>query len=379
VEPGYEIDMISLPLGEEGKLVEYRVTQVERLETCKRASLKVVEYYALSEDEKYKRYAEKILNCSPRLEYVIPPVEYRRPSRSLNGLSINLELQHAERCHIRHCPMCQRARVDKMRAKMFQSMPRIKEDYPEYRFLFLTLTVLNCNICNLGALVNLMYKGWKRMTQRAVWPAEGYIKSLEVTMPWDCYYDDEYLGRMGKKSLDNWIKQRSKHGNFRPRLLRTEPTDEAHPHIHALLMVPPGYFGSRNYIDQKQWTQLWQDCARLDYKPIVNIKAVKPDTEGGSEGARSVLEVVKYTTKPEDMASSAEWLYGLTEQMHKVRAVSVGGVIADYVSQAVLNRIDDSITAGDEQKRVGTPIVFEWVPLKRTYLIRQLGDEIYSL
>lgn len=55
------------------------------------------------------------------------------------------------------------------------------------------------------------------------------------------------------------------------------------------------------------------------------------------------------------------------------------GVIADYVSQAVLNRIDDSITAGDEQRRVGTPIVFEWVPLKKSYLIRQLGEEIYPL
>lgn len=77
------------------------------------------------------------------------------------------------------------------------------------------------------------------------------------------------------------------------------------------------------------------------------------------------------------MASSAEWLYGLTEQMHKVRAVSVGGVIADYVSQAVLNRIDDSITAGDEQRRVGTPIVFEWVPIEKTYVMTQLKDKFY--
>jgi hypothetical protein len=54
-------------------------------------------------------------------------------------------------------------------------------------------------------------------------------------------------------------------------------------------------------------------------------------------------------------------------------------VIGNYVSQAVLNRIDDSITAGDEQKRVGTPIVFEWVPLEKSYFIKQLGEEIYPL
>jgi hypothetical protein len=266
-----------------------------------------------------------------------------------------------------------------MRAKMFQSMPRIKQDYPDYRFLFLTLTVVNCNIWNLGLVIQLMQKGWNRMTQRVVWPAEGYIKSLEVTMPWDCYYEDEYLGRMGKKSLDNWVERRKRQGGFRPGLLRTEATDEAHPHIHALLMVPSSYFGGDSYLSQEQWTQLWRDCARLDYKPIVNVKAVKPDTEGGSEGARSVLEVVKYTTKPEDMAASAEWLYGLTEQMYKVRAVSVGGVIADYVSQAVLNRIDDSITAGDEQRRVGTPVVFEWVPRKENYVMAQVGDIFFEV
>ncbi len=32
---------------------------------------------------------------------------------------------------------------------------------------------------------------------------------------------------------------------------------------------------------------------------------------------------------------------------------------ADYLPQAVLNRIEDSMTPGDEEKRAGTPIVFE--------------------
>jgi hypothetical protein len=116
----------------------------------------------------------------------------------------------------------------------------------------------------------------------------------------------------------------------------------------------------------------------LDYKPIINIEAVKPRADMPSDMARSVLEVVKYTTKPEDMAASAEWLYGLTEQMYKVRAVSVGGIVADYVSQAVLNRIDDTMTSGDEEKRAGVPVIFEWVPLKRSYALTQFGNDKYS-
>jgi plasmid rolling circle replication initiator protein Rep len=365
--------MISLPFGEGGQLVEYRVTQVEKMRACKYASLKVVEYYALSDDEGHRRKAQRILNCSPRLEFVIPPPELQRPSYSSHACSIVMELQHANRCHSRHCPMCQKGRVDKMRAKMFQAMPQLLTDYPDYRFLFLTLTVANCNIWSLGATIESMYKGWNRMTQRKIWPAVGYIKSLEVTMPWDCYYDGCYIGRMGKKSLDAWIDRRERQGIFRAGLLRTEPTDEAHPHIHALLMVPGSYFG-RNYLIQSRWTQLWQDAARLDYKPIVNVKVVDSGTENGSEASRSVLEVVKYTTKPEDMAASAEWLYGLTEQMHKVRAVSVGGVVADYVSQAVLDRIDKTITSGDEEKRAGAPVVYEWNPFDKNYELKQLGN-----
>ncbi len=198
-------------------------------------------------------------------------------------------------------------------------------------------------------------------------------------MPWDCYYKDCYLGRMGKKSLEAWIEKRVKQGNYKKELLRMEPTDEAHPHIHALLMVPPEYFGGDKYVSQPQWTQLWKDCVRLDYKPIVNIKAVKPVAEMHSDMARSVLEVVKYTTKPDDISASPEWLYGLTEQMHKVRAVSVGGIVADYVSQAVLDRIDKTMTSGDEEKRPGTPIVFEWASLEKGYVITRLGSETYAI
>jgi hypothetical protein len=116
---------------------------------------------------------------------------------------------------------------------------------------------------------------------------------------------------------------------------------------------------------------------RLDYKPIVNVKAVESARENGSETSRSVLEVVKYTTKPEDMAASPEWLYGLTEQMHSVRAVSVGGVVADYVSQAVLDRIDKTMTSGDEEKRLGAPVVYEWNPFEKTYELKQLGHLVW--
>jgi hypothetical protein len=242
------------------------------------------------------------------------------------------------------------------------------KDYPNHQFILLTLTTKNCPIQNLNATIASQYAAWDRMSRRKIWPAVGYLKSLEVTMPWDCYYDAVYLGRMGKRSLDKWVASKQ---NFSSGLLKTEPTDEAHPHIHALLMVPGSYFiDKRKYLSQEQWTELWQGSARLDYKPMVDIRKVKNISSDTSVG---VLEVAKYTTKPEDLAASPEWLYGLTEQMHKVRAVSSGGLIGDYISQTVLDRIATSIESGDEQRRVGQPVVFVWSDKNQQYDCRQIG------
>jgi hypothetical protein len=36
------------------------------------------------------------------------------------------------------------------------------------------------------------------------------------------------------------------------------------------------------------------------------------------------------------------------------------------------------MTSGDEEKQVGVPVVFEWVPLKRSYTLTQFGNDKYS-
>jgi len=359
-----------------------RCKQLGKQTACKLASFQVAGYYAVSGNSKYVKYAERILNCSPRLEYVMPRPEVREPvgwHTSLDGDVVpvypeffpsptRLELQDVYRCHVRLCPNCQKARTDKIRSKLFESFPQMVKDYPNHQFLLLTLTTKNCPIRDLNATIASQYAAWNRMTQRKTWPAVGYLKSLEVTMPWDCHYDGVYLGRMGKRSLDKWIASKQ---DFRSGLLKTEPTDEAHPHIHGLLMVPGSYFiDKRKYLSQEQWTELWWETARLDYKPMVDVRKVKNISSDTSVG---VLEVAKYTTKPEDLAASPEWLYALTEQMHKVRAVSSGGLIADYISQTVLDRIATSIESGDEERRVGQPVVFVWSDYKQMYSCRQIG------
>ena len=130
---------------------------------------------------------------------------------------------------------------------------------------------------------------------------------------------------------------------------RNSEDDSAHPHIHALLMVKPSYFSGTTYLSQKTWSELWKSCLRIDYQPIVNVKAVKPKVAEGADPVEAVkaavVETVKYSVKEEDLTgkkgkrdnrktkmTDADWLQELTKQLHKMRSVAVGGVFKDFMS-----------------------------------------------
>lgn len=284
---------------------------------CKKVSLKVMEYYHQSGVEQYQKYAERILNCSPFIDYGIDVK--REPGKLAEIIS---HVNNARWCRVRHCPVCQKARTGKWRAKMFKSIPALMEQYPRYNFIFLTLTVRNCYLDELRQTINQMSLAWKRMLNTKTFPAVGYMRTLEVT---------------GPKVLDEQVA--------------------AHPHFHCLLMVEPDYFRS-NYLTQSQWVEMWQRSLRVDYAPVVDVRKVKAQAEVGQAGAdvtqqqvgfvKSVLEVCKYSVKTADLAVSADWLLGITEQLHKLRAINVGGEIAKVISQEDVNSIDDLGSLGDE-------------------------------
>jgi plasmid rolling circle replication initiator protein Rep len=207
-------------------------------------------------------------------------------------------------------------------ARFLGAVPRIVRDYPSARYIFLTLTVKNCELSELRETLAWMNKSWKRMTERKGFPAIGFARSTEVT-----------------KAEDGKV----------------------HPHFHALLMVEPGYFAGKNYLTQADWTELWRKSLRVDYTPIVNVKAVKKRrkrTEGqdkqilpsdGSDASEAILavsdeissaivETFKYSIKPSDLIGTGseadrEWLVGLTDQLHKTRSISLGGVFKNYLSE----------------------------------------------
>ena len=201
------------------------------------------------------------------------------------------------------------------RARFFQHLPEILRDHPSHKFIFLTLTVKNCKLDELRATITHMNKSWERLTKRKVWAGVGWGKSVEVTQ--------------------------------RPNMM-------CHPHFHALLMVKPSYF-THGYIKHETWVDLWQKSLRIDYKPIVNVKAVKAKLKPDSVSEaviQGITETIKYTVKPQDLTSETqanvsptEWLNGITEQLKNTRAIAIGGVFKDYLSE---DEPEDLIHTEDE-------------------------------
>jgi len=223
------------------------------------------------------------------------------------------------------------------RARFHKAVPKILKDYPKVRFIFLTVTVRNCPIDELGESLNRLNKAWNRLTKRKLWPALGWVRAIEVT--------------------------------------RNPETGEAHPHLHAVLMVKPSYFKGKGYLSQAKWTELWQSCMRIDYTPVVNVKTVKPSSKAVSDDERSaaiasaLVETLKYTVKPEDLLSDADWLAELTRQLHKRRAIVVGGLFREYLSEAepedLITEDPDEQLLDDEDPEI--LLLFDWSRQVRRY------------
>ena len=234
----------------------------------------------------YLSYAQRMSGCSQLLNFVLTSSDLQ---------AIILKLKFAKFCRVPLCPICQWRRCLKWRGRFFEVLPSFLTDYPTIKFLFLTLTVRNCSLDKLRLTVKEMNRSWNKLVRRKQFPALGWLKSLEVT-----------------KSQDL----------------------TAHPHFHCLLVVDSDYF-SRFYMSQPFWQQLWRKSLKADYEPIVNIKKVKPRlvTEQDPTGLMvAVCETLKYSVKPSDLIDNSEWLVGLTEQMYKLRKVSVGGILKPYLS-----------------------------------------------
>lgn len=279
----------------------------------------------------FERYAERMTDCSTFLEY---------------GFNDDgLKLKNANFCRVRHCPVCQWRRSLLWKSNMYVAYEEIKAQYPTHRWLFLTLTVKNCDITDLRETLQHMNKSWTRLKDRVQFlkVVDGWIRTTEVT--------------------------KAKDGS-------------AHPHFHVMLLVKPSYF-AKNYIKQSEWTELWRSVLRVDYMPIVDVRVVKAKTRKRQEVVSAddaikgaIMETLKYSVKPSDMIGdgskeSNTWFYELTKQTFKLRFVASGGALKDALKRDEDITDDDLINTGNDEEDTNTDdrrLVFTYKKVAHKYL-----------
>lgn len=314
-----------------------------------------------------------------------------------------LKLVKANFCHSPNCPMCQWRRSLKWRAKFLTLLPEIQKNYPSHKWVFLTLTIRNCDLDDLRPTLTHLNDSFRRLYQLNKFPMDGLVKSVEVTRAWDCYHRGTYLGRHGTTWIMRWEYQHKA-------VLDLKPTDEVHPHLHVTGLVPGSYFTGRGYIKQEEWQQLWQQSLRVDYLPIVNIKTVKPKNKNSqllpepeefadnpkvadeSGIVQAICETLKYTVKEQDLVGTycqdkevnASWLKRITQQLYKTRKVEYRGVLKEVgkqleaaVNDGNLVNINDDEEESSEQPT--EELEFRWNTAIKKYIFDKLVSTTDSL
>lgn len=258
-----------------------------------------------------------------------------------------LRLRRAHFCRVRVCPICQWRRSLLWRARLYQALPSIIKANPQGRWLFLTLTVRNCYVPDLRETLQAMNKAWHALVKRPEFAhVLGWLRTTEVTR-----------GRDGS----------------------------AHPHFHVLLLVKPGML-SKYYVPQSRWAELWQECVRLDYLPIVDIRAVRerPPRKGEDEDpfpvelpegmspglARAILEVAKYSTKDADLLADDGWLICFAKQVRQLRFIAAGGVLKDVLQFDAETNDDLLLQSAEKVLEVEKMLSFWWQTGERRYVLK---------
>lgn len=251
--------------------------------------------------------ADKVVSCSTWLQYLATPDGDR-------------QLHHYNACKNRLCPVCNKRRAKQMATRLIKVMQQVQVNHKGTQLIFLTLTVENCTGDKLRETLDLLTASWFKLIRRApfVRAVKGWFRALEITY--------------------------------------NESADTYHPHIHAVLVVEDAYFAKRGklYIKQDKWVEMWRDCLKVSYNPIVGVQATygrsgkQHSSKMTGKAAAAAIEAAKYATKDSDYltprlpkAKAAEVVATYDAALYRKRLTAMGGWVKDAAAQLALDVEDD--------------------------------------
>ena len=260
---------------------------------------------ALLMDHSTRDVGRAMANCALRLKASVILQPELEPEVNLTGAML---------CRARLCPFCEWRRTKALRARLHQGLNALYEDKPKLVGVFLTLTVRNVPLEDLGAQLEEMNRAWKRMKQCSFWPTDLWFRRTEVTVG---------SAPIGKKLFSDGPSGGG---------LNTY----AHPHFHCLLLVRPSYF-TRDYIKKSEWQKQWQMALRADYAPVVDVRRAKTKSGASKSPAEetksAVLEAAKYSAKAAQLTELGPATTELHWQLRGRRLMAFSRELAKYVKQ----------------------------------------------
>jgi plasmid rolling circle replication initiator protein Rep len=214
----------------------------------------------------YAKLAARMAECCSRIE-----VDCFRIG---DDEDIQRRVSRCNACHIRLCPLCERSRARKRHKLLCQIAQAWFARRPRDQAVLLTLTTKSISGDSLLDGIDQFMVALRRFTRvrRFKDVIAAWYRTLEIT--------------------------------------RNAETGLWHVHGHLLLIVSPRYFKRQSglYITQPEWVALWRKATRLDYDPILDVRALA-GVGGGllkEIGRKSLHEVTKYCTKPSDLVQFDE-------------------------------------------------------------------------
>lgn len=253
-------------------------------------------------------------------------------------------------CKSKLCPICNWRRAMKNSYQAQKVIEEVVKEKPKARWLFLTLSTKNAiDGETLEQSLKQLTKAFDRLSRykKVKQNLIGFMRSTEVTV----------------NKNDGSYNQ----------------------HMHVLLCVESAYFRKKeNYITQEEWVDLWQKALQVDYKPVANIKAIKPNKKGDKDIQAAIKETSKYSVKSSDYLTGnqekdAEIVQDLEQGLHRKRMLSYGGLLKqkhkilnldDAEDGNLIKTSDDEMTTDEEEKAHSITAI--WNFEKQNYFLKNV-------
>jgi hypothetical protein len=306
----------------------------------------------LAQAEDMREMGRSISNCANALQVLLQLPEGADPFAMLTGYNP---------CNRRACPMCEWRRSMVWRGKLLSGLDEFWKQWPTHRAIFATFTVKNVPLVELGETIKQMHRSWHRMVRTEFFPTPFWFRRTEVTV----------------KHLHSPLEQTRRNADVKE-LSQIKPSQGwgpvmAHPHIHALLLVPASYFG-KNYVKSTEWQSQWMMAARLDYVPVVDIRraTAKGTSNGAIEDAKAAgIEAMKYAVKATDMRSLQADLPEFVRQMRNHRLVGISSQLGSFVPdvEPTADQMADDRQLGLVAQHPGVSCLAQWDQAVSNYVL----------